>query len=123
VILPKQLWGVAARQEFSRNVVALIEKNGGRDEVVERMTQLGMGRVAQSWSTHGSFEPISGEQLHRLFGTGVLRALAAKLDVQPRELVRQLSHALPQAMARLSAEENARPVPAPAPAARTEPGP
>lgn len=121
MILPKQLWGVAARQEFSRNVVALIEKNGGRDEVVQRMTQLGMGRVAQSWSAHGSFEPISGEQLHRLFGTGVLRALAAKLDVQPRELVRQLAHALPQTMARLSAERTARPVPTPA--ARTEPGP
>jgi len=102
VILPKLLWGEIARQDFARHVEVLIDKHGGPEGVSQRMRELGMGSVAQSWIMHGPFEPITGSQLHELFGTGVLRALAAKLDMQPRDLVRQLSLVLGQTMARLA---------------------
>lgn len=102
MILPKLLWGEVARQDFARHVEALIEKNGGPEGVSQRMRELGMGRMAQSWMMQGPFEPITGSQLHELFGTGVLRALAAKLDMLPRDLVRQLSQVLGPSMARLA---------------------
>jgi uncharacterized protein YidB (DUF937 family) len=51
-------------------------------------------------------EPIYSEQLHALFGTGVLRALAAKLDLQPRDLVRRLSQVLPREVNRLAESAN-----------------
>jgi uncharacterized protein YidB (DUF937 family) len=66
------------------------------------MEQMGLGDVANSWLSSDVRQPIFSEQLHALFGTGVLRAMAAKLDLQPRELVRHLSQALPCAIHRLA---------------------
>jgi uncharacterized protein YidB (DUF937 family) len=99
--LPKQLWGQLASEEFSRAVEDLIERHGTVTGVVRRMEEMGMGSVARSWLSNVN-EPIFSEQLHALFGTGVLRALAAKLDLQPRDLVRRLSQVLPREVYRLS---------------------
>jgi uncharacterized protein YidB (DUF937 family) len=100
--LPKQLWGQLAIEEFSRAVEDLIERHGTVTGVVRRMEEMGMGSVARSWLSSNVNEPIFSEQLHALFGTGVLRALAAKLDLQPRDLVRRLSQVLPREVYRLS---------------------
>jgi uncharacterized protein YidB (DUF937 family) len=64
---------------------------------------MGLGSVARSWLYSNSPEPIFSEQLHALFGTGVLRAFAAKLNLSPRDLVRNLSQALPRVLNRLTA--------------------
>jgi len=100
--LPKQLWGQLASEEFSRAVEELIERHGTVTGVVRRMEEMGLGSVARSWLSSNVNEPIFSEQLHALFGTGVLRALAAKLDLQPRDLVRRLSQVLPREVYRLS---------------------
>jgi uncharacterized protein YidB (DUF937 family) len=63
---------------------------------------MGLGSMVRSWLYSNVHEPIFSEQLHALFGTGVLRAFAAKLDIQPRELVRNLSQALPRVLNRLA---------------------
>jgi uncharacterized protein YidB (DUF937 family) len=63
---------------------------------MRRMEERGMSSLVRSWTERGAHEPICAEQLHQLFGTGELRALAAKMDVQLRDLVRHLSQALPR---------------------------
>lgn len=100
--LPKQLWGQLSGEEFSRAVEDLIQRHGTVTGIVRRMEEMGLGSVARSWVGDSVNEPIYSEQLHALFGTGVLRALAAKLDLQPRDLVRHLSQALPRAVNRLA---------------------
>jgi uncharacterized protein YidB (DUF937 family) len=100
--IPKQLWGQLASEEFSCAVEDLIRRHGAVSGIVSRMEQMGLGTVAHSWIESYVNEPIYSEQLHALFGTGVLRALAAKLDLQPRDLVRTLSQALPRAIHRLA---------------------
>jgi uncharacterized protein YidB (DUF937 family) len=100
--MPRQFWGEAAGQEFARNVEMLIYKTGGPETLVQRMHELGMGKLADSWISKGPIETINGAQLHELFGTGVLRALAAKLDLQPRDLVRQLSLVLGKTLAQIA---------------------
>jgi uncharacterized protein YidB (DUF937 family) len=70
---------------------------------VTRMEAMGLGSVARSWLYGNVPEPIFSEQLHALFGTGVLRAFAAKLNLSPRDLVRNLSQALPRVLNRLTA--------------------
>jgi uncharacterized protein YidB (DUF937 family) len=107
--IPKQLWGQLASEDFSRAVEDLIQRHGTVSGVVKRMEQMGLGAVARSWIHNSVHEPIFSEQLHALFGTGVLRALAAKLDLQPRDLVRHLSQVLPRAINRLA--EAGRPHP------------
>ncbi len=100
--LPKQLWGQLASEEFSRAVEELIERHGSVPGIIKRMEDMGLGSVAHSWISSNVNEPIFSEQLHELFGTGVLRALAAKLDLQPRDLVRRLSQVLPREVYRLA---------------------
>jgi len=109
---PKPLWGQLASEEFSRAVEDLIERHGTVTGVVQRMEEMGLGSVAHSWISSNVNEPIFSEQLHALFGTGVLRALAAKLDLQPRDLVRRLSQVLPREVNRLadSGNRHARPL-------------
>jgi uncharacterized protein YidB (DUF937 family) len=67
-----------------------------------RMEQMGLGSVVRSWLYSNVHEPIFSGQLHTLFGTGVLRAFAAKLNLPPRELVRKLSQTLPRVLNRLA---------------------
>jgi uncharacterized protein YidB (DUF937 family) len=100
---PRQLWGQLASEELSRAVDDLIRRHGAVTGVVIRMQQMGLGNVANSWIGSDVRLPIFSEQLHALFGTGVLRAMAAKLDLQPRELVRHLAQALPRAIHHLAA--------------------
>jgi uncharacterized protein YidB (DUF937 family) len=98
--LPKQLWGQLASDYFSNAVEDLVKRHGDVSGVVKRMEELGIGSVARSWVHSSVYEPIFSEQLHALFGTAVLRAFAAKVDLQPRDLVRHLSQALPRAINR-----------------------
>ncbi len=107
--LPKQLWGQLASEEFSHAVEELIQRHGAVGGVVKRMEELGLGSVARSWLSSNVNEPIFSEQLHALFGTGALRALAAKLDLQPRDLVLRLSQVLPRVIHRLASTGNANP--------------
>lgn len=98
----KPLWGQSASEDFFLAVVDFVQRHGAVRGLVMRMDQMGLGSVARSWLYSNVHEPIFSEQLHALFGTGVLRAFAAKLDLQPRELVRNLSQALPRVFNRLA---------------------
>jgi uncharacterized protein YidB (DUF937 family) len=100
--IPGQLWGQLASEEFTCTVDDLIRRHGAVKGLVRRMEHLGFGSMAHSWLSEEARQPIFSEQLHALFGTGALRAAAAKLDLQPRDFVRQLSEALPRAMQRLA---------------------
>jgi uncharacterized protein YidB (DUF937 family) len=98
----RTFWGQLSSEEFGRAVDDLIRRHGAVTGVVNRMEQMGLGDVAHSWLSSDVRQPMLSEQLHALFGTGALRAMAAKLDLQPRELVRRLSQTLPRAMHQLA---------------------
>jgi len=100
--MPKPLWGQAASEDFFLAVVDFVQRHGAVRGLVIRMEQMGLGLMVRSWLYSNVHEPIFSEQLHALFGTGVLRAFAAKLDLPPRELVRNLSQALPRVFNRLA---------------------
>jgi uncharacterized protein YidB (DUF937 family) len=107
--IPKQLWSQLASEEFLLAIEDLVQRNGAVSGIVRRMEQLGLGSVARSWLDNNVQEPIFSEQLHALFGTGVLRAIAAKLDLQPRDLVLRLSQTLPRVLNRLAASASTSP--------------
>ena len=94
-------WGQSASEEFLLAVVDFVQRHGTARGLVMRMEQMGLGSVARSWLYSNVHEPIFSEQLHALFGTGVLRAFAAKLNLSPRDLVRGLSQSLPRVLNRL----------------------
>jgi uncharacterized protein YidB (DUF937 family) len=112
--MPAPLWGQSASEEFFLAVVDFVHRHGSVRGLVMRMEQMGLGSVVRSWLYSNVHEPIFSEQLHALFGTGALRAFAAKLNLSPRDLVRNLAQSLPRVLNRLvSAQE---------PMLRAEPG-
>jgi len=107
VRMPNVFWTQSASDEFFNAVVDFVQRHGTVRGLVMRMEQMGLGSVVRSWLYSNVHEPIFSEQLHALFGTGVLRAFAARLDLQPRELVRNLSQTLPRVLNRLASSASA----------------
>ena len=106
---PKSLWGQSTSEAFCTAVVDFVQRHGAVSGIVKRMEQLGLGAVARSWLGSDVHVPIFSEQLHALFGTSVLRAFAARLGLQPRDLVRRLSQTLPQILNRLASSQGLTP--------------
>ncbi len=102
---PKSLWGQSTSEAFCSAVVDFVQRHGAVSGIVRRMEQLGLGAVARSWLGSDVHVPIFSEQLHALFGTSVLRAFAARLGLQPRDLVRRLSQTLPPILNRLASAQ------------------
>jgi uncharacterized protein YidB (DUF937 family) len=102
---PKSSWEQSTSEAFCTAVVDLIQRHGAVSGIVKRMEQLGLGAVASSWLGSDVHVPIFSEQLHALFGTSVLRAFAARLELQPRDLVRRLSQTLPHILNRLASSQ------------------
>lgn len=99
------LWGQSASEAFCTAVIDFVQRHGAVSGIVNRMELLGLGAVASSWLTSDVHVPIFSEQLHALFGTSALRAFAAKLGLQPRDLVRRLSQTLPQILNHLASAQ------------------
>jgi uncharacterized protein YidB (DUF937 family) len=102
------LWGQSATEAFGIAVADFIQRHGAVGGIVQRMEQLGIGAIAHSWLGSEVQAPILSEQLHALFGTSALRAFAAKLGLQPRDLVRRLSQSLPQILNHLASSNTRR---------------
>jgi uncharacterized protein YidB (DUF937 family) len=98
------LWGQSTSEAFFAAVVDFVQRHGAVSGIVKRMEQLGLGAVARSWLGSDVNSPIFSEQLHALFGTSALRAFAARLDLQPRDLVRRLSQTLPDILNHLASQ-------------------
>jgi uncharacterized protein YidB (DUF937 family) len=59
--------------------------------------------VARSWISTGPNQPISADQINKVFGgSGVLGQLAAKAGLSPQDLSQKLSQVLPAAIDKLT---------------------
>ena len=99
-------WEQSTSEAFCAAVVDFVQRHGTVSGIVKRMEQLGLGAIARSWLASDLHAPIFSEQLHALFGTSALRAFAAKLGLQPRDLVRRLSQTLPQILNHLASSDH-----------------
>jgi len=90
------LWGQSPSESFCTAAGEFVQRYGAGSGTMKRMEQLGLGAIASSWLAGDVHVPIFSEQIHALFGTSAIRAFAAKLGLQPGDLVRRLSQTLPQ---------------------------
>jgi uncharacterized protein YidB (DUF937 family) len=98
-------WSQSASDELLSAIIDFVERHGTVRGLVGRMEAIGLGSVARSWLYSGVHELILSEQLHALFGTDVLRAFAAKMNLSPRDMARNLSQTLPRVLNRLASTE------------------
>ena len=94
--------GGFAGPQMTGVVNGLIEQHGGVRGIVAQLQQQGLGETARSWVGPGANEPISVDQLHRVFGSERIERLADRFGVDPDVAVRKLSRLLPRTISRLT---------------------
>ena len=86
----------------------LINKAGGVQGLVSMLQQHGLGDAVQSWVGTGGNQPVSSNQLGQALNNGglgsVVEGMAAKMGVDPSQLLGQLSQVLPHAVDHLTPE-------------------
>jgi uncharacterized protein YidB (DUF937 family) len=94
--------GGAVGASMATLVSGLIEKHGGVQGIVAQLEQQGLGGTVKSWIGTGANEPITAQQIHQTFGADTIANLAAKVGLTPQDVLDKLTHALPQAIDKLT---------------------
>jgi uncharacterized protein YidB (DUF937 family) len=88
---------------YLEHVFAIMHsKGGGLAGLVETFHQKGLGDVVRSWIGTGTNEPISVEQLERVFGRERLQELASKAGLSADVFKAKLSQVLPTVVDKLT---------------------
>jgi uncharacterized protein YidB (DUF937 family) len=84
----------------------LIDRAGGLQGLVNTLQQNGLGGAVQSWIGNGANQPVSGNELGQALQNGglgsVVQEAAAKMGVDPNDLLGKLSQVLPHAVDHLN---------------------
>jgi len=56
----------------------------------------------QSWVGNGPNQPISADQVHQVFGSGMIAQMAANAGMNPQDLAAKISQVLPGAIDKLT---------------------
>lgn len=96
------LLGGAVGAEMATVVNGLIEKHGGVQGIVAQLEQQGLGGTVRSWVGTGANMSITPDEIHQVFGSNVVKELAAKAGVSPDVLAAKLSQVLPTAIDKLT---------------------
>jgi uncharacterized protein YidB (DUF937 family) len=98
------LLGGAIGGEMATVVNSFIQQHGGVQGIVAQFEKQGLGATVQSWVGTGANQPISPDQVHQVFGSGMIAQIAAKTGMNPQELAQKLSQVLPTAIDKLTPE-------------------
>ena len=75
---------------------------GGLGGLLQRFQHAGMGDVANSWVGAGANQQVSPQQLQQVFGQDQVNQWAQQTNMQPHDLLSQLSQYLPHAVDRMT---------------------
>ena len=70
--------------------------HGGLGGLVGKFQQAGLGDVVGSWIGNGQNQPISGDQLTQVLGSGAIGDIASRLGLSHGDAAGQLSQMLPE---------------------------
>jgi uncharacterized protein YidB (DUF937 family) len=80
----------------------LLEQNGGLQGLASRFSQGGASNAFSSWVGTGENKPISGDQIEQVLGCDQVKALAAKIGVDPAQASQMLAQYLPKVVDKLT---------------------
>ncbi len=89
-----------------------IDQHGGVSGIASQLQTHGLGDTVQSWIGKGENQPIAAEDLQRVFGSGTLAEMAARIGMTPEELTQKMSQILPAAVDQLTPDGVVPPAPA-----------
>ena len=94
--------GGAVGGEMATVVNSVIQQHGGLQGMVTQFEKQGLGPTVQSWIGNGPNQPISADQVHQVFGSGMIAQMAAKAGLNPQDLAAKISQVLPAAIDKLT---------------------
>lgn len=80
----------------------LLAQSGGLQGLATKFSQSGQGNAFQSWVGVGENQPISGDQIRNVLGSEQVKALAAKMGVDPAQASNFLAEFLPKIVDKLT---------------------
>jgi uncharacterized protein YidB (DUF937 family) len=80
----------------------LLAQSGGLQGLATKFSQSGQGNAFQSWVGVGENQPISGDQIRNVLGSEQVKALAAKMGVDPAQASNFLAEFLPKVVDKLT---------------------
>jgi uncharacterized protein YidB (DUF937 family) len=82
----------------------LLAQSGGLQGLANKFAQSGQGNAFQSWVGMGENHPISSDQIQNALGSDQVKALAAKMGVDPTQASTFLAEYLPKIVDKLTPE-------------------
>src|SRR4051812_16048959 len=64
----------------------LFTQSGGLQGMMGKFSEAGLGNVFSSWVGTGQNQPITAEQIQQVLGSDQVKALAAKLGIDPAQV-------------------------------------
>jgi uncharacterized protein YidB (DUF937 family) len=82
----------------------LLSQSGGLQGLANKFSQSGQGNAFSSWVGVGENQSISGNQIQNVLGSEQVKALAAKMGVDPTQASQLLAEYLPKVVDKLTPE-------------------
>jgi len=80
----------------------LLTQSGGLQGLANKFAQSGQGNAFQSWVGVGENQPISSDQIQNALGSEQVKALAAKMGIDPAQASNFLAEYLPKIVDKLT---------------------
>ena len=80
----------------------LIQQNGGLQGLADKFSQSGAGGAFSSWVGTGENQPISANQIEQALGSEQVKAVAAKMGIDPAQASNLLAEYLPKVVDKLT---------------------
>src|SRR5215469_17795155 len=75
---------------------SFLTQSGGLQGLASKFAQSGQGNAFQSWVGMGENQPISSDQIQQVLGSDQVKALAARIGVDPTQASSFLAEYLPK---------------------------
>lgn len=82
----------------------LLQQNGGLQGLANKFSEGGAGNAFASWVGMGENQPISTNQIQQVLGSDQVKALAAKMGIDPNQASGLLAEYLPKVVDKLTPE-------------------
>ena len=82
----------------------IFTQSGGLQGMMNKFNQAGLGGVFSSWVGTGQNQPITSDQIQQVLGSDQVKALAAKLGIDPAQVSQMMAEHLPKVVDKLTPE-------------------
>jgi len=77
---------LGGKGEFDLGAIGDLLGNGGAQNILQQLSQGGLGDVVQSWLGKGENLPVSADQLQAILGNEQLNQIASRFGIDPHQI-------------------------------------